>query len=179
MLRGDARTAEKLPGSMPAINTEKGTNQHAAKIPKHGGVFHGSEIPQYSIFGQAGDPGLQNVSGLFGNGTGFEIDLAGQSATFIGAMPASALLRDAILGVILNSQSILNAAKFTVTNPAPAGETLWTGGELITPAGQAQPLILPATSTNVPIGPPYICTPVRRPATVSAMVESRFLRLPT
>jgi len=55
VLRGDARTAEKLPGSMPAINTEKGTNQHAAKIPKHGGVFHGSEIPQYSIFGQAGD----------------------------------------------------------------------------------------------------------------------------
>jgi len=116
-----------------------------------------SEIPQYSMFVQAGDPGLQNVSGLFGNGTGFEIDPTGQSATFIGAMPASALLSNAILGVLVNAQSILSAANFTVTNPAPAGETLWTAGELITLAGQAQPLILPATSTNVPIGPPYNC----------------------
>jgi uncharacterized protein (TIGR03437 family) len=121
-------------------------------------ALDGSEIPQYSIFVQAGDPGLQNVSGLFGNGTGFEIDPAGQSATFIGAMPASALLRDAILGVLVNAQSILSAANFTVTNPAPAGKTLWNAGELITLAGQAQPLILPATSTNVPIGPPYTCS---------------------
>lgn len=117
----------------------------------------GSEIPQYSIFVQAGDPGLQNVSGLFGNGTGFEIDPPGQSATFIGAMPASALLRDAILGVLVNAQSILSAANFTVTNPAPAGKTLWTAGELVTLGAQAQSLILPATSTNVPIGPPYSC----------------------
>src|ERR1035438_6896446 len=72
-------------------------------------------------------------------------------------MPTSALLRDAILGVLLNAQSILSAANFTVTTPAPAGKILWTGAELNSLAGQAQPLILSGTTSNVPIGPPYAC----------------------
>jgi uncharacterized protein (TIGR03437 family) len=120
-------------------------------------ALDGSEIPQYYMWVQAGDPGLQNVSGLFANGTGFEIDPVGKNATFNGAMPTSALLRDAILGVLVNAQSILSAANFTVTNPPPAGKALWTPSELITLAGQAQPWILAATSTNIPPGPPYTC----------------------
>ena len=73
----------------------------------------------------------------------------------------SDLLREAILGVFVNAQSILNAAKFTVTNPAPPGQTLWSSAELISLAGQAQPWILAAANGTVPLGPPFSCSGAR------------------
>jgi hypothetical protein len=123
-------------------------------------ALDGSEVPQYVMMVQAGDKGLENVSGLFPGGTGFQVDPSAKTATFSGNLPSSALLRDAILGVLANAQSILDAAKFTVTNSAPAGKTLWTANEIIALAGQAQPWILTATSTNIPLGPPFSCVTV-------------------
>jgi uncharacterized protein (TIGR03437 family) len=121
---------------------------------------NGNEIPQFNIQVQAGNPGLENVPGLAaGTGVGFGVDPVGMTASVIGVVPSQELLREAILGVFVNAQSILNAAKFTVTNPPPAGKPLWTSSELISLAGQAQPWIASAAaaSTTVPLGPPFSC----------------------
>jgi len=120
-------------------------------------ALDGTESPQYVMTVQAGNFGLENISGLFANGTGFAVDPVGQTAIFTGTLPSSQLLTDAILGVLANAQSILKDAQFTVTNPAPSGKTLWTASEITSLAGQAQPWILAATSTNVPLGPPFTC----------------------
>ncbi len=120
----------------------------------------GTEAGWYQIQMQEGNAGLQNIAGLAGGaGVGFMIDPVGQTASVVGTVPSSDLLREAILGVLLNAQSILSAAQFTVANPAPSGYTLWPGAEIVSLAGQAEPWIAAAsTSTTVPIGPPYTCT---------------------
>ena len=118
----------------------------------------GTEVQQYQIQMQEGNAGLQNIAGLPGGaGTGFRVDPVSKTATVIGTTPSADLLRGAILGVFLNAQSIMNAAKFTVTNPAASGYTLWSGAELISLTGQAQPWIASAVGTTIPIGPPYKC----------------------
>lgn len=119
-------------------------------------AMDGSEIPEYYITVQPGK-GLENVPGLAGSNVYFGIDPVGKNAAFDGTVPSSALLRQAILGVFLNAQSILKAAKFTVSNPAPPGKTLWSSTEIISLAGQAQPWILAATDANIPIGQPFTC----------------------
>jgi hypothetical protein len=115
-----------------------------------------SEVPQFQIQIQAGNPGLTGVAGI-PVAIGFVIDPVGKSASFIGTMPSSAQLRQAILGVFVNAQSILNAAKFTITNPAPAGVSFWTPAEITSLAGQAAPWILAAVDPIVPVGPPHNC----------------------
>jgi uncharacterized protein (TIGR03437 family) len=119
-----------------------------------------TEVPQYSIQIQPGNPGLSNVVGLEGGGSGvgFMIDPVGQTADFFGTTPSSVLLRQAIFGVFVNAQSILQAANFTVTTPAPAGEPLWSAPEIVSLAGQAQPWILAAANAAVPLGPPFNCS---------------------
>ncbi len=125
----------------------------------------GAEASFYNIQLQAGNPGLTNIPGLpSGAGAGFQIDTVGQTATVIGTVPSSELLSGAVLGVILNAQAILSAAKFTVTVPAPAGHTLWTPSELISLAGQEQPWIETAASTAVGLPPPYSCVTVNSSA---------------
>jgi hypothetical protein len=121
---------------------------------------NGNEIGAFNIQVQSGNPSLTNVPGLpAGSGVGFGVDLVGMTASVAGTVPSDPLLREAILGVFLNAQSILSAAKFTVTNPPPAGEPLWTPSELISLAGEAQPLISGAVtaSTTVPLGPAFTC----------------------
>lgn len=121
---------------------------------------NGNEIPAFNIQLQAGNPGLENVPGLAaGSGVGFTVDPVGMTASAIGTVPSQQSLREAILGVFENAQSILSAARFTVTNPPPAGKDLWTSSELISLTGQAQPWIAAAaaSSTTVPVGPPFSC----------------------
>ena len=118
----------------------------------------GTDLPGYNIQIQAGNAGLENIPGLPPNlGVGFAIDPVNQTASAFGTVPASELLRGAILGVFLNAQSILRSAKFTVTNPPPPGKSLWSGAELIALAAQAQPWIAAGTGTTIPLGPPYKC----------------------
>ena len=120
---------------------------------------NGSEAGWFQIQMQEGNGGLENITGLAGGaGVGFMVDTVGQTATAVGTIPALGTLRQAILGVLLNAQSILSAAQFTVTTPAPPGSTLWPGTEIVSLAGQAEPWIAAATSTVVPLGPPYSCT---------------------
>ena len=116
----------------------------------------GNEVPQFKMDVQAGNPGLRNV--VPGGGGGFIVDPVAMMASTSG-IPSPALQRQAILGMFLNAQSILSAAKFTVTNPPPAGQPLWTPSELIMLAGEAQPWIASAVAsiTAVPVGPPYSC----------------------
>jgi len=120
-------------------------------------VLDGSEGPFFQIQVQAGNPGLDNIPGLPA-AVGFYVDLASKTASVIGTVPSSDLLRGAVLGVFVNAQSILSAAKFTVTTPAPAGKTLWSSAELISLAGQAEQWIAAGASTLVPVGAPYSCT---------------------
>src|SRR5580693_7037332 len=117
---------------------------------------NGSEAGWFQIQLQQGNAGLENIAGL--TAVGFMVDPVGKTASVVATIPTSAPLRQAILGVFLNAQAILSAAKFTVTTPAPPGNTLWTGTEIVSLAGQAEPLIAAGTSTAVPIGPPYTCT---------------------
>jgi uncharacterized protein (TIGR03437 family) len=117
----------------------------------------GSEIPQYR-FEVAERAGLDIVGLPAGASTVFTVDPVNKTASISGAVPASDLLRGAILGVLVNAQSVLNAASFHVTNPAPPGKTLWPGAEIISLAGQAQPWIAAGAGTTVPVGPPYKCT---------------------
>lgn len=122
----------------------------------------GTEVPQYKITIQPGNPGLENVAGLAslgGGGVGYEIDPVLGTAAFAGTAPAPGLLGEAIFGVFANAQSILSAAKFSVTNPPPAGQTLWTAPEITSLAGQAQPWIAAAPADMVPLGPAFICHP--------------------
>lgn len=117
-----------------------------------------TEGPWYNIQLQEGNAGLVNVPGVpSGAGVGFTVDTIGKTASVIGTVPSSALLREAILGAILNAPSILSAATFTVTKPPPSGKTLWAGAELVSLTSQAQPWIAAAASTTVPIGPPFTC----------------------
>lgn len=119
---------------------------------------NGSEAGWFQIQLQAGNAGLQNIAGLAGGaGVGFMVDTAGKTASVVGTIPASALLREAILGVLLNAQSILSTAQFTVTTPAPAGSTLWPSAEVVSLAGEAEPWIAAGTGAAVPLGPPYMC----------------------
>ena len=118
----------------------------------------GTDLPAYNIQIQAGNAGLENIPGLPPNsGVGFAVDPVNRTASVFGTVPASELLRGAILGVFLNAQSILSSAKFTVTNPPPPGKSLWSGAELIALAAQAQPWIAAGTGTTIPIGPPFKC----------------------
>jgi hypothetical protein len=119
-------------------------------------LLDGTEAGWYQIQMQQGNAGLINITGL--TAVGFMVDPVGQTASVVATIPTLVGLRQAILGVFLNAQSILSVAKFTVTNPAPPGNTLWPGAEIVSLAGQAEPLIAAGTSTAVPVGPPYICT---------------------
>lgn len=127
---------------------------------------NGNEMPQFQIDVQAGNPGLENV--VPGGGGGFVIDPVAMTASTHG-LPSPAMQRQAILGMFLNAQSILSAAKFTVTNPPPAGKPLWTPSQLISLAGEAQPLIAsavdPSNTQAVPLGDPFNCTPNPRGGT--------------
>ena len=120
-------------------------------------IASGTEASWFNIQIQAGNAGLTNIPGL-PSGVGFQIDTVGQTASVFGTVPSSELLSGAVLGVFLNAQAILNAAKFTVTVTPPAGSTLWSRSELISLAGQAAPWIAAGVSTNVPVGPPFTCT---------------------
>jgi uncharacterized protein (TIGR03437 family) len=120
-------------------------------------VASGAEASWFNIQIQAGNAGLTNIPGL-PSGVGFQIDTVGQTASVFGTVPSSELLREAVLGVFVNAQAILNAAKFTVTVPAPPGSALWSSSELASLAGQSAPWIEAAASTNVPVGPPFTCT---------------------
>jgi hypothetical protein len=113
----------------------------------------GSEAPQYKFDIAVGNPGLENVPGLPA-GAASNVDPVNKTASAIASALDSDLVRQAILGVFVNAQSILNAAKFTVTNPAPSGKTLWSSAEIISLAGQAQPWILAGATGTVPLGPP-------------------------
>ena len=119
-------------------------------------LLGGKEAGWYQIQMQEGNAGTLNIAGL--SAVGFMVDTVGQTASVIATIPTSALLRQAILGVFLNAQSILSAAKFTVTTPAPPGSTLWQGPEIVSLAGQGEPWIAAATNTTVPLGPPFTCT---------------------
>jgi hypothetical protein len=120
---------------------------------------NGTEIPQYNIQIQGGNAGLENIPGLpADSGVGFGVDPLSGTASVIGTVPSSELLRGAILGVFLNAESILKAAKFTVTYPPPAGKPLWSQDQLIALAVQAQPWIAAGADVSVPVGPPWKCT---------------------
>jgi uncharacterized protein (TIGR03437 family) len=118
----------------------------------------GNEVALFRFDVAAGAPGLGGV--VPGGGGGFEIDPVAKTASIHG-LPSPALQRQAILGMYLNAQSILSAAKFTVTNPPPAGKALWTPSELISLAGEARPLIASAVDASntqsVPLGAPFNC----------------------
>lgn len=120
---------------------------------------NGTEIPQFNIQVQAGNAGLENIPGLAsGAGVGFTVDPVNRTASVIGTVPASDLLRGALLAVFLNAESILKAAKFTVTNPPPAGKPLWSQDQLVSMAAQAQPWIEAGANPGIPVGPPWKCT---------------------
>jgi hypothetical protein len=117
----------------------------------------GVEYPQYKITVQPGNPGLQNVAGLT-TGVGLLMDSSIQTATLAGTAPSSDALRQAIFGAFVNSQSILNAANFTVTVPAPSGISLWSGAEISSLAGQAAPWMVAEPQNLLPLNPPFNCT---------------------
>jgi len=124
----------------------------------------GNEVPQFRYDMVAGGPGLENLAP--GSGGGFIVDPVAMTASVRGFPNASVIQRQAILGMYLNAQSILSAAKFTVTNPPPAGKPLWTSSELISLAAQAVPLIAkavdPGNNQAVPLGDPYNCAVTTR-----------------
>jgi len=117
---------------------------------------NGNEVPQFYMWTFGNIPGLAP-----GTRVGFSVDPVAKTASVVGTVPSDQSLQGAILGVFENAQSILNVAKFTVTNPPPAGKPLWTPAELISLTGQAQPWISSAasSSTTVPVGPPFACVP--------------------
>lgn len=133
----------------------------------------GSEATTYQIQIQPGNPGVYNVVGLEGGGSGvgFAIDTVAQTASFFGVSPSSDLLRQAVFGIFVNAQSVLKSATFTVTMPAPAGVSLWTSSELISLAGQEQSWILGAANDTVPLGPPFTCSPFAQYGTCAGTSE--------
>jgi uncharacterized protein (TIGR03437 family) len=127
---------------------------------------------QFSVYVHVGNSGLENVAGLTDH-VGFVVDPVARTAAFSGTVPPSAMLRQAVFGLLANVQSILSAASFT-TNPPPAGKPLWTASDIVALAAQAQPLIAAAPDAPAPIGAPFSCS-VSVPGYTSCVGQSEMI----